>query len=287
MLSQPVASRRALLRSLTKAEAAELIYSWRFWARPKQLAPDGDWFVWLIRAGRAFGKTRSGTGWVHERALQSPGRWIAMVARTPADARDYMIEGPSGLLRHTHPKQRPDYEVSKRRLTWPNGSWATIYSDAEPEALRGFSGDTAWLDELGKYKNGQDTWDNLMFGMREPSSDRPRVCITTTPRPLPIIKAIQVMSGTIVVVGSSHENRDNLDPRYFKQVIEPYEGTRLGRQEIYADVLDDVPGALWTRAMLDAAQMQGVMIPDVIRKGRAVDDASGPESHPSVVGVVV
>jgi phage terminase large subunit-like protein len=146
----------------------ELNWDWNFWARPKQLAPPGDWATWVISAGRGFGKTRAGAGWVHGRAMAVPKRWIAMVARTPADARDYMVEGPGGLLRNTAPDERPNYESSKRRLTWPNGSWATIYSDEEPDQLRGFSGDTAWLDEFAKFKNAKDGWDNLQFGMREP-----------------------------------------------------------------------------------------------------------------------
>ena len=126
-------------------------------------------------------------------------RWIALVAKTPADARDYMIEGPGGFLRNVAPHQRPDYEPSKRRLTWPNGSWATIYSDEEPEQLRGYSGDTAWLDEFGKYRYPEQTWDNLQFGMREVSSDHPRKIITTTPRPLAILRRIQQMPGTIAL----------------------------------------------------------------------------------------
>lgn len=288
LADMPDVERKKFLRTLTKSESSDYLFNWRFWARPKQIAPNGDWLIWLIRAGRGAGKTRSGGGWVHERAMQSPGRWIALVARTPADARDYMIEGPAGILRNTHPQQRPTYEVSKRRLTWPNGSWATVYSDAEPDGLRGFSGDTAWLDELAKYQNPQETWDNLMFGMREPSIDQPRVCITTTPRPIPLLKAIEAADGTIVVVGSSYENKANLDPQWFKRVIEPYEGTRLGRQEINAEILDDVPGALWTREMLDRAQMKGIVIPDTIRRGEVVDaDDDSPVDYPSTVGVVV
>lgn len=162
-----------------------------------------------------------------------------------------MIEGPGGLLKNTAPHERPLYEPSKRRLTWPNGSWGTIYSDEEPDQLRGYSGDTAWLDEFAKYRNPQDTWDNLQMGMREVSSDRPRRLITTTPRPLAVLKLIEKMAGTVVVVGDSYENRANLDPTWFKETIAVYEGTRYGRQEIHAEILDDVPGALWNRRNLD------------------------------------
>jgi phage terminase large subunit-like protein len=168
-------------------------------------------------------------------------------------------------LRNVHPKRRPSYEPSKRRLTWSNGSWATIYSDETPDQLRGFSGMTAWVDEMAKFENPMDTWDNLQFGMREPSGDRPRVLITTTPRPLAIIRQIEALATTRVVRGSSYENKANLDPRWFTDLLSQYEGTRLGRQEIEAEILDDVPGALWTRAMLDAVRFKCVM-PETIKR---------------------
>ena len=251
----PDSRRLQIIDTLTTEQSEDVLYDWNgFWARPKQLAPTGSWSTWVLRAGRGFGKTRTGAGWVHERAIEYPGRWIALVARTPADARDYMIEGPGGFLRNTHPKDRPLYEVSKRRLTWPNGSWATIYSDEEPDQVRGFSGDTAWLDEFGKYQNPQETWTNLEFGMREASNDRPRKVVTTTPRPIPILKQIERLQSTVVVTGTSHENRSNLDPRWFEDTISRHQGKRIGRQEILAEILEDVAGALWTRAMLDRSR---------------------------------
>jgi phage terminase large subunit-like protein len=184
---------RHKLESATDDQILDVFYDWHgTWARTKQLPPDGDWTTWVVRAGRAWGKTLAGSQWIHQRALEHP-RWIALVARTPADARDYMVEGPSGFLRTTHPRERPIYEPSKRRLTWPNKSWATIYSDEEPDQLRGFSGDTAWIDEFAKFQNAEGSWHNLQFGMRERSSDRPRTLITTTPRPLTVIKEIEAM----------------------------------------------------------------------------------------------
>lgn len=238
---QPTAVIEKTIASLSDAELYELWYDWRYWARPKQLAPAGDWSTWNIRAGRGFGKTRAGTGWVQERALEQP-RWIALVAKTPADARDYMIEGPGGFLDkrglNIKPSERPLFQSSKRRLTWPNGSWATIYSDEEPDQLRGFSGDTAWLDEFGKFKNPRLIWDNLAFGMREASSDRPRRLITTTPRPLTLLKEIEALPGTVTVRGDSYENRANLDPTWFAETILAYEGTQYGKQEIYGELLD-------------------------------------------------
>lgn len=178
-------------------------------------------------------------------------RWIALVAKTPADARDFMLEGPGGLLRNTPPWERPIFISSKKRVVWPNGSWATIYSDEAPDQLRGYSGDTAWLDEFAKWRNPRDCWDNLQFGMREASNDRPRQLITTTPRPLKILRDIKKMISTRTVVGTSYENRGNLDPTWFKETILDYANTLLGRQEIFAEVLEDFQGALWNRKLLE------------------------------------
>lgn len=194
-----------------------------------------------------------------------------------------MIEGPGGFKRNIHPKRCPKYEPSKRRLTWPNGSWATIYSDEEPDQTRGFSGATAWIDEMGKFVNPQETWDNLQFGMREATSDRPRVLVTTTPRPLKILRDIEKLKSTVTTTGSSYDNKANLDPEWYENLMEKYEGTRLGRQEIAAEILDDVPGALWTRALLDECRMRCVM-PDMITKGGMI--APDGREMPSVIGVV-
>jgi hypothetical protein len=178
--------------------------------------------------------------------MESPGRWCALVAKTPADARDVMVEGPAGILRNAPPHERPLYEPSKRRILWPNGSWGTLYSSEEPDQLRGFSGDTAWLDEFGKYANPREVWDNLQFGMREVSADQPRVCITTTPRPLPILEEIEEKRTTVTVSGSSYENRANLSPVWFSETLSAYEGTRLGEQEIHGIRLDDVEGRVYS-----------------------------------------
>ena len=242
----PVSEREATLSLLPPAELQALEYDWRFWARPKQLAPDGDWATWLIRAGRGFGKTRAGGGWLHERAMQFPGAWCALIGRTPADVRDIMVEGPAGLLRNTAPGERPDYQSSKRRVMWPNGSWGTIYSAEEADQLRGFSGLTAWLDEFGKYPNPREVWDNLSFGMREISVDQPRILITTTPRPIPILVEIEHNPGTITVEGSSYENRANVAPKWLSQTLARYIGTELEQQEVYGRIIDSVRGRVYS-----------------------------------------
>lgn len=242
----PLADRERVINEMSPPELAALEYDWEFWARPKQLAPAGDWLTWLLQTGRGFGKSRAGGGWVHRRAMTVAGRWCALIAKTPADARDVMIEGPAGLLRNTAPHERPVYEPSKRRVTWPNGSWGTLYSAEEPDQLRGFSGDTAWLDEFGKYANPREVWDNLQFGMREVSADRPRICITTTPRPLPILEEIEHKPRTVTIKGSSYENRANLAPEWFAETLAAYEGTRLGQQEIHGERLEDVEGRVYS-----------------------------------------
>jgi hypothetical protein len=246
LASLPDSDYRQILSDLTPAELAVLEHDRRFWARPKQLPPPGDWLTWLLQTGRGFGKTFAGGGWIHARAMASAGRWCALVGKTPADARDVMIEGPAGILRNAPPHERPLYESSKRRITWPNGSWGTLFSSEEPDQLRGFSGDTAWLDEFGKFGNPREVWDNLQFGMREVSADQPRVCITTTPRPLPILEEIENKSSTVTVRGSSYENRANLAPTWFAETLAAYEGTRLGRQEIHGERLEDVEGRVYS-----------------------------------------
>lgn len=242
------------LATRTPGEMRRLRWDWKFWARPKQKAPPGDWATWVVRAGRGFGKTRTFSGWIHDRAMAFP-HWLAIVSRTPGEARNTVIDGPSGLLRVTAPWERPRYQPSLKRLQWPNGSYATIYSDENPDELRGFSGATAGFDEFAKFKHAQECWDMLNFGMREVTSDKPRRIITTTPRPLAILRKIEASASTVLTWGHSEENRANLDPEWYLDVIEPMKGTRLGRQEIAAEFLDDAEGALWSIAMLDRGRI--------------------------------
>lgn len=252
----PAHVREEAIKRLGDAGAAELRYAWRkFWARPNQLAPEGDWDVWLVLAGRGFGKTRTGVEWVREEVDAGRAKRIAFVAETAADARDVMVEGESGLLSIYPPADRPIYEPSKRRVTWRNGAVATLYNATEPDQLRGPQHDLALCDELAKWRYAQETWDQLQFGMR--LGARPRICITTTPRPIPIIRdLLKREHGVAITRGGTLENRSNLAPSFFKAVVDRYAGTRLGRQELDAEVLDDVPGALWTRKMLDDGRVK-------------------------------
>lgn len=242
---------------MTPSQLEELNWDWEFWARPNQLIPKGDWLTWLLLAGRGFGKTRSAAEAV--RALVcgatplTAGKHarIALVAETAADARDVMVEGESGLLA-VHPQEfRPLYEPSKRRLTWPNGALATLYNAVEPDQLRGPQHSLAWCDELAKWRYAQETWDMLQFGLR--LGARPQAIIATTPRPIPVLKQIIRQPGTVITRGTTFENRSNLAESFLSQVVSRYEGTRLGRQELSAEILDDIPGALWTRAVIDSS----------------------------------
>jgi len=279
--------RAELLGRLTDEQLLALRWDWRAQARPKQVAPEGDWSTWIVRAGRGFGKTRTGAGWTHERAMEEP-REIAYIAKTPADARDFMIEGPGGILRNTPPWECPLYEPSKRSLSWPNGSEATVFSSEDPNQLRGFSGDTAWLDEFAKWKNPEECWNQLQYGMREVSSDRPRQLITTTPRAIKVLRAIEARESTVTVTGSSYENLSNLAPEWVDDTLGQYEGTRLGRQEIHAEYLDDVPGALWNRKLIEETRWPSDReAPTRVRVVVGVDPAASTSEGSSETGIVV
>lgn len=256
LASLPIEDRAKALSILGPGEAEALLYDWRgFLARPNQIEPPGEWYIWMALAGRGFGKTRLGAEWIREREAAG-ARNIALIAETAADARDVLVEGVSGIL-SIYPKAgRPLYEPSKRRLTWPSGAVATLFNATEPDQLRGPQFDTAWCDELAKWKYAQETWDMLQFGMR--LGDDPRVCVTTTPRPIALIKSIVAgQEGNVHITrGKTTDNVANLAKAFFDRVREKYEGTRLGRQELDAEILGDIPGSLWSLATLDAYRLR-------------------------------
>lgn len=244
----PEEERQRVLSTLTEEESLELLFDWEFWARPKQLTPPGKWYVWLILAGRGFGKSRTGAEQIRSWQEQGYSRF-ALVGQTPGEVRDVMIEGESGILAISPPWNMPSYEPSKRKLTWPNGAFAITYSGENPEQLRGPQHEKAWTDELAKLKYPQETWDNLELGLR--LGDNPQVVVTTTPKPIKLIKELIKDNQTYITSGSSYENIGNLAPAFIDRIIKKYEGTRLGRQELHAEVLDDVQGALWNSKQLE------------------------------------
>src|SRR5271156_2538689 len=217
--------------ALTPAEARALLYEWAFWARPNQLPPNGEWRVWLVLAGRGFGKTRTGAEMIRARVTARTAHRLALVAPTAGDARDVMVEGESGILAISPPWERPRYEPSKRRLTWPNGAIATLFSADEPERLRGPQHHAAWCDELASWRH-PEAWDMLMFGLRLGTD--PRVVVTTTPRPTKLLRELAADRTVALTQGTTHENRANLAVHFLAQIVRKYEGTRLRRPEIEA-----------------------------------------------------
>ena len=273
-----------VLDGFTVEQRRALMYDWSVWRRAKQRTPDGDWRVWLILAGRGFGKTRTGAEFIREQVLSGRAARIALVGATAADVRDTMIEGASGLLSVFPPGQRPTYEPSKRRVTFHNGAIAVAYSADEPDRLRGPNHDLAWADELAAWRY-MDAWDQLMLGLR--LGDHPRVVVTTTPRPIPLIRRLAAdKTGKVqLTTGSTYENAGNLSQDFIDEMRRRYEGTRLGRQELEAQIIDDVDGALWERDRIDADRVHTP--PPMRRIVVAVDPAvtSGEDSNET--GIIV
>ncbi len=243
------------LRGLSEEERKELRYHWQVWARSSQISPKSDWRVWLILAGRGFGKTRAGAEWVRAMARDPEAR-IALVAASLGEARAVMVEGESGLLAISPPTAYPDFEPSLRRLTWPNGAFATLYSAAEPESLRGPQHSHAWCDEIGKWENASSRavsgWDNLMLGLR--LGDAPQVVATTTPRAVPLVQRLMKDTHIEFTRGKSEDNGDHLPARFLEDMRERYGQSLLGRQELDGELILDLPGALWTRTLLETCR---------------------------------
>ena len=273
-----------VIGTLSERERFEVMYDWSVWRRPKQATPPGDWRVWLILAGRGFGKTRTGAEFVREQVNAGRCRRVALVGATAADVRDTMIEGESGLLAVFPPGQRPRYEPSKRRVTFHNGATASAFSADEPDRLRGPNHDLAWADELAAWRY-VDAWDQLMLGLR--LGDHPRVVVTTTPRPTQLIRRLaRSDDGTVhATTGSTYENAANLAADFIAEMRRRYEGTRLGRQELEAQILDDVEGALWDRAVIDDTRTTDT--PPLRRIVVAIDPAVTSGENSDETGIVV
>lgn len=288
----PKEERDKILEEMGPDAVKELLHDWKFWARPEQLEPErfanGDAFGWLILAGRGSGKTRTGAETVRGRVerhqrLHTPHLRIAFVAETAADARDVLIEGESGLLAISHPDNMPRYYPSRRLIKWPCGCRGFTYSGEEPDQLRGPQHDFAWVDEFAKYKYPEECMDNLELGLR--LGDTPQMLITTTPRPIKEVRDLVKDDQFVVTGGNSYTNIQNLAPTYIKRVIKKYEGTRRGRQELHAEVLDDIEGALWTRARLDKNRVRET--PDLIRIVVSIDPSVSDEEDSDEIGIVV
>ena len=277
-----------MIDGMNDPTAAGAHWDWYIWSRDTQEPPPGDWRYWLILAGRGFGKTRTGAEWVKGQ-IAAGCRRIALVGPTAADVRNVMIEGESGLLRVFAPLDRPVLQASRRRLVWPGGAIAFLYSAEEPERLRGPQHDAAWADELAAWTYGQETWDQLQFGLR--LGKDPRALITTTPKPTPLIRQLLADPNSKVTRGTTYDNWRNVSRAFLSRIIRRYENTRLGRQEIHAEVLGDAPGALWPQETLLKCHV--ARHPDLRRVVVAIDpsgsngDDDGDQQGIVVVGLGV
>lgn len=283
---------------LSSIDPEILQWDWASWGRPEQLAPqDDDWNIWLVLAGRGFGKTRLAAEWVREQAKYTTEgqRRFALVARTAADVRDVIVEGESGIINVSPPSERPHYEPSKRRLTWPNGNTATLFTADEPDSLRGPQFTHAWGDEIAAWRQtpdaaGMTAFDNLRVGTRLGS--KPKIVCTTTPKRVPLLYKLieestnpKSLSKVIVTKGSTMDNAGNLSGTYLDTIMGVYEGTSLARQELYGEMLSDVEGTLWTMEMIEASR-QGLLPPQAPLRCIGVDP-SVAENPRDECGIVV
>lgn len=267
-------------RIVTKDMAARIGRSWKANARPAQWPPDGDWRTWLIMAGRGFGKTRAGAEWVNRIAGREKGLRIALVGATTAEVRKVMIEGESGILA-TCRNFRPRWEPTRGLLSWPGGSKGFVYSGENPEGLRGPQHHAAWCDEIAKWAYPEGCWDNLQLGLR--LGDAQRALVTTTPRPGALLLRLLADPTTVLVGGATQDNKA-LSPDFIARVVEMYGGTRLGRQELDGELIEDAEGALWPRALIESRRVRAC--PGFARVVIGVDPPAGAGAGSDACGIV-
>ncbi|WP_407664527.1 DNA-packaging protein [Microvirga pudoricolor] len=274
----------------SKADVAEALRYWPLRARPEQRPPDMaiPWTIWLMLGGRGAGKTRTGAEWVRGLALGLPGfatsalGRIALVGETFADARNVMVEGPAGILSVHARRERPVWSPTLRKLEWPNGAVAQVFSAEDPDSLRGPQFEAAWSDELAKWRHPDETWDMLQFGLR--LGAHPRQLVTTTPRPIALIRRFLVDPHVAVSRLRTADNADNLAPAFLETVVGRYAGTRLGRQELDGEIIEDRPDALWRRDLIEAARVAAA--PDLARIVVAVDPPATSSKRADACGIV-
>ncbi len=250
MLQLPVIQRRELLNALSEQECADLFYDWSFWARSDQRPPARDWIYWLILAGRGAGKTRAGAEVIRRWAKDFS--YINLIGPTQDDVREVMVEGESGILNICPNEERPRFSASAQRLDWPNGAVSLLFSADEPERLRGKQHMKLWMDELAAWRR-PEAFDQASFGLR--LGVCPQAVITTTPRPTKLIKALVADPDTFVTRATTFDNKPFLADDFIKRIVSRYEGRAIGRQELHAEIIDEAPGALWTRELLDRQRL--------------------------------
>jgi phage terminase large subunit-like protein len=251
MRSLPVKRRRRLLNKLSETDSRFLLQDWPFWARDEQRVPDGDWRIWLFLGGRGAGKTRAGAEWIADGVREGRMRRIALVGATHNDARSVMIEGQSGLLSVS---QTATYQPANRRVQWTNGAIATVLSAEEADSIRGHQFDHAWADEYAKWSDPQAGLDMLLMALR--LGRDPRLCITTTPRNIAPLRRLIAAPDTTVTKSATQDNEDNLAPGFIEMLEARYAGTRLGRQELDGDLIEDNESALWRRDWIERARLR-------------------------------
>ena len=285
MVSLPEDQRDSFVAKLTPSQAAEILYDWTIWARPNQLpAPaflDDLITIWFCMCGRGWGKTSVGAQATVEAYRRGYGN-MALIGRTPADVRDVMIEGPSGILLNTHPQDRPKYEPTKRLLTFPNGAKARTFSGANPEQLRGPQHDFVWGDELAAWDYPSLTWDNMMLGLR---MGRPKAVITSTPKPIQVVRDILAREDVLLTRGSTYDNIENLPVAFAEFILSKYENTTTGQQEILGLLLEEAEGALWKRALITANRIDDLPN-NILRRVVAIDIATTSNEDSDETGIV-
>lgn len=244
----------------------------------------GNWRTWLVLAGRGWGKTRAGAEWINDVVNRGKYERLHLIGPTAADVRDIMVEGPSGVISISHPDRRPVYRPTKRAVEWPNGARALCFSAEEFERLRGEQCEAAWADELAAWRY-DEAWVQLMLGLR--LGFDPRVIVTTTPRPTTRIKKLIESDSTHLTHGITWENLDNLAETFTDEITREYEGTTIGRQELYAEILSDNEGALWKRELLDKNRVEAKHVPDFKRVVVAIDPAISTQKESSETGIIV
>ncbi len=279
----PDDARERLLARLGRNGAEALAHDWSLRARPEQLPPPGEWTVWLVLAGRGFGKTRAGAEWVRCLAERDGNVRIALIGATLHEARAVMVEGESGLLAIAPRGRRPRWQPARRRLVWPNGAVASLYGAAQPDALRGAQHSHVWGDEIAKWHHGEAAWDNAMMGMR--LGTRPQALATTTPRPVALVRRLLRSADVAVTRGATMDNHAHLPGAFIAAMVRDYGGTRLGRQELEGLYLEEVEGALWSRALIERCRMPTDEPPTMARTVIGVDPPAGTRGD--ACGIVV
>ncbi len=276
-----------LVAGLSDDEVKSLEHEWLLWARKEQLAPKGDWTTWVLMGGRGSGKTRAGAEWVRQLANgnlgQNPVEQIALVSETMSEARAVMVEGPSGILSIGPIAERPKFDRTRNMLVWENGAKGMLMSASEPDRFRGPQFGAAWCDEVSKWPNAEAAWDMLQFGLR--LGDMPRQMVTTTPKPTRLIKRLLNDKRCVFTRMRTRDNAANLASSFFKDIVGRYEGTRLGRQELDGELIEDMPNALWSRSGIEACRVRKK--PAMQRVLVSVDPAVSANANSDACGIII